>query len=95
MKIAIVSSTFLPAQEGVSITLFERLQQLDRDGHSVLCFVSSYREVGYLYPHNIPCIASYRTNFVDYLSDYTPWWATGMSKLLVRQLTRWVYNINL
>jgi glycosyltransferase involved in cell wall biosynthesis len=167
VKIAIVSSTFLPAQEGVSITLWERLQQLVQDGHSVLCFVSSYREIGDLYPQwsnyvgqifknveviglpsqewmgikrernpqrhtltvidralakfqpdiiqieeperlwttmlalpglsyahraGIPCIASYRTNFVDYLADYTPWWATGMSQLLVEQLTRWIYN---
>ncbi|MEM8829995.1 MAG: glycosyltransferase [Cyanobacteria bacterium P01_G01_bin.19] len=167
MKIAIVSSTFLPAQEGVSITLWERLQQLSQDGHSVLCFVSSYREIGDLYPQwsnyvgqilknveaialdsqewmgikrernpqrhtlaiidralakfqpdiiqieeperlwttmfalpglsyarraGIPCIASYRTNFVDYLPDYTPRWATGISQLLARQLTRWIYN---
>lgn len=50
MKIAIISSTFLPSHDGVSITLFERLKFLSAQGHQVLCFVSSYQEVAAIYP---------------------------------------------
>ncbi|MEB3224709.1 MAG: glycosyltransferase [Synechococcus sp.] len=50
MKIAIISSTFLPSHDGVSITLFERLQALSDQGHQVLCLVSSYQEVAEIYP---------------------------------------------
>ena len=167
MRIAIISSTFLPAHEGVSITLWERLQQLSQSGHLALCFVSSYEELNHIYPnwsdyvgdlfegvkvvplpsqrwmgverernpvrsslaivdraleqfqpdiiqieeperlwttmfvlpgltyakrHRIPAIASYRTNFVDYIPDYAPWWAAKASQFAVLQLTKWIYN---
>ncbi|NER00555.1 MAG: glycosyltransferase family 1 protein [Cyanothece sp. SIO2G6] len=167
MKVAIISSTFLPAHEGVSITLFERLKRLSEDGHSVLCLVSSYSDLNDIYPnwssyvgyifdnaevvplpskqwmgvkqernpvqssisilndalrkfqpdiiqveeperlwttvltlpglsyarhHHIPCIASYRTNFIDYIQDYAPWWAVRIGKAALLQLTRWAYN---
>ena len=45
-----ISSTFLPSHDGVSITLYERLKKLSEEGHSVLCFVSSYAEVAHIYP---------------------------------------------
>ncbi len=167
MKIAIISSTFLPAHEGVSITLWERLKKLSQLGHSALCLVSSYEELKDVYPNwsdyvgcilnnveivsltsqqwmgvkrernpirnsvaiinkalerfqpdiiqieepdrlwttmftlpglsyakrsNIPCIASYRTNFIDYIPDYAPGWSVNISKLTVLLLTRWIYN---
>lgn len=167
MKIALISSTFLPAHEGVSITLFERLKKLSELGHSALCFVSSYSELQDIYPnwsdyignifknveviplpskkwmgvereknpipssiaqinnalskfkpdiiqveeperlwttmfvfpgltyskiHNIPCIASYRTNFIDYIQDYAPWWGINPGKFALLLLTRWIYN---
>ena len=167
MKVAIVSSTFLPALEGVSITLLERLKKLSQSGHSALCLVSSYQELEHIYPnwsdyvgsifnnvevvslpsqqwmgverernpkrhsvaiidraleqfkpdiiqieeperlwttmltlpglayakrHNIPAIASYRTNFIDYIPDYTPWWGVHISQFAVLQLTKWIYN---
>ncbi|BAW96920.1 glycosyl transferase, group 1 family protein [[Synechococcus] sp. NIES-970] len=50
MKVAIISSTFLPSHDGVSITLFERLKALSNRGHQVICFVSSYQEVADIYP---------------------------------------------
>ncbi|WP_030007850.1 glycosyltransferase [Picosynechococcus sp. NKBG042902] len=50
MKIAIISSTFLPSHDGVSITLLERLKVLSAQGHQVLCLVSSYQEVAAIYP---------------------------------------------
>ncbi|MGB2924981.1 MAG: glycosyltransferase [Limnothrix sp.] len=50
MKIAIISSTFLPCHDGVSITLFERLKKLSEANHSVLCFVSSYADIDHIYP---------------------------------------------
>ncbi len=167
MRVAIISSTFLPAHEGVSITLFERLARLSQEGHSALCLVSSYSELKDIYPNwseyvgcifdnveviplpskqwmgvkeernptqasisiindalkkfkpdiiqveeperlwttmftlpglsyakrnNIPCISSYRTNFIDYIPDYVPWWAVTIGKSALLLLTRWVYN---
>ncbi|WP_088241887.1 glycosyltransferase [Calothrix rhizosoleniae] len=167
MKIALISSTFLPSHDGVSITLFERLKKLSAAGHSALCLVSSYSELKDIYPnwsdyvgcifknievvplpskqwmgvkqernptrnsipiihhaltkfqpdiihvdeperlwttmfvlpglfyakqHNIPCIASYRTNFIDYIQDYAPWWIVNLSKSAVLLLTQWIYN---
>jgi len=167
MKVAIICSTFLPAQEGVSITLFERLKKLSEAGHSALCFVSSYSELKDIYPnwsdyvgcifdnvevfplpskqwmgvkrernpiqtsisminnalqkfqpdiiqveeperlwttmftlpglsyakrHNIPCIGSYRTNFIDYIQDYAPWYLVNIGKSALLWLTRWIYN---
>jgi glycosyltransferase involved in cell wall biosynthesis len=167
VKVAIVSSTFLPAHEGVSISLLERLKKLSQLGHSALCLVSGYRELQHIYPnwsdyvgnildnvevvslpsqqwmgverernpmrrsipiidralkqfqpdiiqieeperlwttmftlpglayakrHNIPAIASYRTNFIDYIPDYTPWWGVHVSQFAVLQLTKWIYN---
>ncbi|MBV5259921.1 glycosyltransferase family 1 protein [Synechococcus moorigangaii CMS01] len=50
MKVAIISSTFLPSHDGVSITLFERLKALSAQGHQVLCLVSSYQEAAEIYP---------------------------------------------
>ncbi len=153
--------------EGVSITLFERLQKLSQSGHSVLCLVSSYEQLEDIYPnwsnyvgsildnveivplpsqrwmgverernplrssiaiidralerfkpdiiqveeperlwttmfslpglsyarhYRIPCIASYRTNFIDYLPDYIPEWAVDISKFAVLFLNKWIYN---
>jgi glycosyltransferase involved in cell wall biosynthesis len=51
MKVALISSTFLPSHDGVSITLFERLKKLSEANHSVLCFVSSYAEIADIYPN--------------------------------------------
>jgi len=61
MKVALISSTFLPAHEGVSISLFERLKKLSESGHSVLCFVSSYEEIAHIYP-----------NWSDYIGNIFP-----------------------
>lgn len=167
MRVAIISSTFLPAHEGVSITLWERLQKLSELGHSALCLVSSYSELADIYPnwlnyvgdifenveviplpskqwmgvkqernptqksisiidhalskfqpdiiqveeperlwtsmltipglsyaqrHKIPCIGSYRTNFIDYIQDYAPGLVVNLGKLAVLLLTKWIYN---
>lgn len=61
MKIALISSTFLPSHDGVSITLFERLKKLSEANHSVLCFVSSYAEIANIYP-----------NWSDYVGNIFP-----------------------
>lgn len=50
MKVALISSTFLPSHDGVSITLLERLKKLSEEGHSALCLVSSYSELKDIYP---------------------------------------------
>ncbi|NJN73865.1 MAG: glycosyltransferase family 4 protein [Limnothrix sp. RL_2_0] len=61
MKVALISSTFLPSHDGVSITLFERLKKLSEANHSVLCFVSSYAEIAQIYP-----------NWRDYVGNIFP-----------------------
>lgn len=61
MKVALISSTFLPSHDGVSITLFERLKKLSEANHSVLCFVSSYAEIAQIYP-----------NWSDYVGNIFP-----------------------
>ena len=48
--------------------------------------------MAYAKRHNIPCIASYRTNFIDYIQDYAPWWATNLGKSALLLLTSWIYN---
>ncbi|NES83260.1 MAG: glycosyltransferase family 1 protein [Moorea sp. SIO2B7] len=48
--------------------------------------------LSYAKRHNIPCIASYRTNFIDYIQDYAPWWVVNLGKSALLLLTRWIYN---
>jgi hypothetical protein len=61
MKIALISSTFLPIHDGVSLTIFERLKKLSETGHSVLFLVSSYAEIAHVYP-----------NWSDYIGNIFP-----------------------
>lgn len=48
--------------------------------------------LSYAKRHDIPCIGSYRTNFIDYIEDYMPWWTEKLGKLILLLLTRWIYN---
>lgn len=50
MKIAIISSGFLPVIDGVSVAIFHRLQQLSHKGHTVLLLCPNYAELALLYP---------------------------------------------
>ncbi|PZD73191.1 GDP-mannose-dependent alpha-mannosyltransferase [Acaryochloris thomasi RCC1774] len=50
MKIALISSGFLPVVDGVSVAIANRLQQLSRQGHSVLLLVPDYAALGQTYP---------------------------------------------
>ncbi len=61
MKVVIISATFLPSHDGVSITLYERIKQLSAAGHEALCFVSSYQEIAEIYP-----------KWSDYVGDLFP-----------------------
>lgn len=61
MKVVIISATFLPSHDGVSITLYERIKQLSVAGHEALCFVSSYQEISNIYP-----------KWSDYVGDLFP-----------------------
>ncbi|WP_041763503.1 glycosyltransferase [[Leptolyngbya] sp. PCC 7376] len=61
MKVVIISATFLPSHDGVSITLYERIKQLSVAGHEALCFVSSYQEIASIYP-----------KWSDYIGDLFP-----------------------
>lgn len=50
MKIALISSGFLPVVDGVSVAVANRLQQLSRQGHSVLLLVPDYAALEQVYP---------------------------------------------
>lgn len=50
MKIAIISSGFLPVTDGVTITLSHRLAYLDRLGHQTLLFCPDYSSIASVYP---------------------------------------------
>ena len=51
MKIAVISSGFLPVVDGVSVAIFNRLQQLSRCGHSVLLLTPDYSALKEIYPN--------------------------------------------
>ncbi len=50
MKIAIISSGFMPVVDGVTISGLERLRKLSEWGHQVLLFCPDYRSLATLYP---------------------------------------------
>jgi glycosyltransferase involved in cell wall biosynthesis len=50
MKIAIISSGFLPVVDGVNLTVFNRLQKLSEWGHQVLLFCPDYSPLAKIYP---------------------------------------------
>ena len=51
MKIAIISSGFLPVVDGVTITQVNRLHQLSQYGHQVLLFCPDYSQLANIYPN--------------------------------------------
>lgn len=61
MKIAILSSGFLPVVDGVTVTLLHRLKRLSALGHSVLLFCPSYEALDTIYP-----------NWADYTGKFLP-----------------------
>jgi glycosyltransferase involved in cell wall biosynthesis len=50
MKIAIISSGFLPVVDGVSVAVFNRLIKLSKWGHQVLLFCPDYSSLQEIYP---------------------------------------------
>ncbi|WP_088894042.1 glycosyltransferase [Leptolyngbya ohadii] len=50
MKIAIITSGFLPVVDGVTVTVWHRLQKLSRDGHQVLVLCPDYQPIASVYP---------------------------------------------
>jgi glycosyltransferase involved in cell wall biosynthesis len=51
MKIAIISSGFLPVIDGVTITQINRLRELSQGGHQVLLFCPDYSKLANIYPN--------------------------------------------
>ena len=51
MKVAIITSGFLPVVDGVTVSGFYRLQKLSQWGHQVLVFCPDYRSLVAIYPH--------------------------------------------
>jgi glycosyltransferase involved in cell wall biosynthesis len=61
MKIAIISSGFLPVLDGVSVSVFYRLKKLSQYGHQVLLFSPDYSPLKHIYP-----------NWQDYTGNISP-----------------------
>jgi len=51
MKIAIICSSFFPVIDGVTIAVFNRLQQLSLLGHQVQVFCPEYSIISHIYPN--------------------------------------------
>lgn len=51
MKIAIISSGFLPVIDGVTVTQINRLRELSQCGHKVLLFCPDYSQLANIYPN--------------------------------------------
>lgn len=51
MKIAIISSGFLPVIDGVTVTQINRLRQLSQYGHQVLLLCPDYSQLANIYPN--------------------------------------------
>lgn len=58
MKIAIICSSFFPVIDGVTIAVFNRLQQLSRLGHQAVVFCPDYQSLAHIYP-----------NYRDYMGE--------------------------
>lgn len=50
MKVAIITSGFLPAIDGVTVSVHHRLQQLSQSGHQVVVFCPDYQPIAQIYP---------------------------------------------
>ncbi|ELS00396.1 glycosyltransferase [Xenococcus sp. PCC 7305] len=61
MKIAIICSSFFPVIDGVTIAVFNRLQQLSLLGHQVQIFCPDYSVISHIYP-----------NWQDYIGEVFP-----------------------
>lgn len=59
-------------------------------------WVGTFRKPGLAYArrHNIPCVAVYHTNFIDYVDDFinAPAFVLGTIKYAIRKLIKHVYN---
>lgn len=51
MKIAIITSSFYPVIDGVTIAVYNRVRQLSKLGHQVLIFCPDYSPIKHIYPH--------------------------------------------
>ncbi len=61
MKIAIITSGFLPVIDGVTVSSWARLQKLSQWGHQVLLFCPDYSQLASIYP-----------NWKDYIGSILP-----------------------
>ena len=96
MKVAIISSGFLPVVDGVTISVLRRVERLSRWGHDVLLFCPDYRAVSSFYPNwgdysggilpGVRVVNLPSTRFVD--QDFDRNVAPGSHRLVVRELER-------
>jgi glycogen synthase len=51
MKIAIITSSFYPVIDGVTVAVYNRVKQLSTLGHQVIIFCPDYSVIKHIYPH--------------------------------------------
>jgi glycosyltransferase involved in cell wall biosynthesis len=51
MKIAIITSSFYPVIDGVTVAVYNRVKQLSKLGHQVIIFCPDYSTIKHIYPH--------------------------------------------
>ena len=95
MKIAIICSSFFPVIDGVTIAVFNRLEQLSRLGHQAIVFCPDYQPLAHIYPNyrdytgeifpgiEIVSLPSTKSIALDFERDVT----TNSYKIVIQKLT--------
>ena len=101
MKIAIICSSFFPVIDGVTIAVFNRVQQLSRLGHQAIVFCPDYQSLAHIYPNyrdymgeifpgiEIVSLPSTKSIALDFERDVT----TKSYKIVIRKLTEFKPDI--
>ncbi len=101
MKIAIICSSFFPVIDGVTIAVFNRLEQLSRLGHQAIVFCPDYQPLAHIYPNyrdytgkifpgiKIINLPSTKSIALDFERDVT----TNSYKIVVKKLTEFKPDI--
>ena len=101
MKIAIICSSFFPVIDGVTIAVFNRLEQLSRSGHQAIVFCPDYQPLAHIYPNyrdytgkifpgiEIVSLPSTKSIALDFERDVT----INSYKIVIRKLTEFKPDI--
>ena len=101
MKIAVICSSFFPVIDGVTIAVFNRLEQLSRLGHQAIVFCPDYQPLAHIYPNyrdyrgeifpsiEIISLPSTKSIALDFERDVT----TNSYEIVVQKLTEFKPDI--